>query len=43
MHYDRSVAEKIADATFKRKRKVIFVTKAMDRYAFFSVEPCRAG
>lgn len=42
-HYDPSVAQKIADATFKRKRKVIFVTKAMDGYAFFSVEHMQGG
>jgi hypothetical protein len=41
--YDPSVAKKIADATFKRKRKVIFVTKAMDGYAFFSVEHMQGG
>jgi hypothetical protein len=42
-HYDRSVAEKIADATLTRKRRVTFVTKAMDGYAFFNVEHLQGG
>lgn len=43
--YGRSqdVAKKIADATFKRKRKVEFLTKAMDGYAFFNVEHKHGG
>lgn len=42
-NYEPSVAKKIADATFQRKRKVIFVTKAMDGYAFFTVEHMQGG
>jgi hypothetical protein len=42
-HYEHSVAKKIADATLKRKRRVTFVTKAMDGYAFFNVEHLQGG
>lgn len=42
-NYSESVAEKIASATFKRKRKVLFLTKAMDGYAFFTVEHKHGG
>lgn len=37
-HYPEDVAQAIADATLKRKRKVVFLTKAMEGYAFFNVE-----
>ena len=36
--YSEKVAEKIANATLTRNRKVVFLTKAMDGYAFFNVE-----
>lgn len=42
-HYPQDVAKEIADATFKRNRKVEFLTKAMDGYAFFNVEHKHGG
>lgn len=42
-HYPDDVARAIANATLKRHRKVIFLTKAMDGYAFFSVEHKQGG
>ena len=42
-HYPENVAEQIADATFRRKRKVVFLTKAMEGYAFFNVEHKQGG
>jgi hypothetical protein len=42
-HYNDKVAEDIANATLIRKRKVIFLTKAMDGYAFFNVEHKHGG
>ena len=43
MHYPGNVAEQIANATLKRKRKVVFLTKAMEGYAFFNVEIKQGG
>ncbi|MYB32223.1 MAG: ATP-binding protein [Acidobacteria bacterium] len=42
-HYSEDVAENIANATLQRKRKVVFLTKAMDGYAFFNVEHKQGG
>lgn len=42
-HYPENVAEEIANATLKRKRKVVFLTKAMEGYAFFNVEHKQGG
>ena len=42
-HYSRDIAEEIADATLTRRRKVVFLTKAMDGYAFFNVEHKQGG
>ena len=42
-HYSRDIAEEIANATLIRKRKVVFLTKAMDGYAFFNVEDKQGG
>jgi len=42
-HYAEDVARDIAEATFTRKRKVIFLTKAMEGYAFFNVEHKQGG
>jgi len=42
-NYSDQVAEDIANATLLRKRKVIFLTKAMDGYAFFNVEHKHGG
>lgn len=42
-HYPENVAEDIAKATLNRKRKVAFVTKAMEGYAFFNVEHKQGG
>lgn len=42
-HYPNDVAHEIAQAVFTRKRKVDFVTKAMDGYAFFNVEHKHGG
>ena len=41
--YPEDVAEKIANAILTRKRKVVFLTKAMDGYAFFNVEHPQGG
>ena len=41
--YTETVAEDIANATLSRKRKVIFLTKAMEGYAFFNVEHKQGG
>ena len=41
--YSENVAEKIANATLTRKRKVVFLTKAMEGYAFFNVEHKQGG
>jgi hypothetical protein len=42
-HYNEDIAREIAEATFTRKRKVIFLTKAMEGYAFFNVEHKQGG
>ena len=42
-HYSRDIAEEIANATLTRKRKVVFLTKAMEGYAFFNVEDKQGG
>ena len=42
-HYPGNVAEAIAKATLTRKRKVVFLTKAMEGYAFFNVEHKQGG
>ncbi len=42
-HYPEDVAEEIAKAILSRKRKVEFVTKAMEGYAFFNVEHKQGG
>ena len=41
--YSEDVAEEIAKATLSRNRKVAFVTKAMEGYAFFNVEHKQGG
>ena len=41
--YSQDVAEDIASAVLHRKRKVVFLTKAMDGYAFFNVEHHQGG
>lgn len=41
--YPDDIAQQIADATLKKKRKVVFLTKAMDGYAFFNVEHRQGG
>ena len=41
--YPRNVAADIANAVLRRKRKVSFLTKAMDGYAFFNVEHHQGG
>ena len=41
--YSENVAENIANATLTRKRKVVFLTKAMEGYAFFNVEHKQGG
>ena len=41
--YFEGVAEKIANATFSRNRKVVFLTKSMEGYAFFNVEHKQGG
>ncbi len=41
--YREDVAEEIANATFSRNRKVVFLTKAMEGYAFFNVEHKQGG
>ena len=42
-HYLENIATEIANATLTRKRKVDFLTKAMDGYAFFNVEHKQGG
>ena len=42
-NYPDKVAKEIADATLKRKRRVVFLTKAMDGYAFFNIEHQHGG
>ena len=42
-HYPGNVAAAIANATLIRKRKVVFLTKAMEGYAFFNVEHKQGG
>ena len=42
-HYSENVAEEIANATLTRKRKVVFLTKAMEGYSFFNVEHKQGG
>ena len=42
-HYSENIAEEIANATLTRKRKVVFLTKAMEGYAFFNVEHKQGG
>jgi len=41
--YRQNVAHEISQATFTRKRKVLFLEKAMDGYAFFNVEHKQGG
>ncbi len=41
--YPENVAEKIANATLIRRRKVAFLTKAMEGYAFFNTEQQQGG
>ncbi len=42
-HYSENVARDIANATLTRKRKVVFLTKEMEGYAFFNVEHKQGG
>lgn len=42
-NYPRNVAREIARATFKRKRKVLFLEKEMEGFAFFNVEHKHGG
>lgn len=42
-NYPENIAEQIANATFSRKRKIVFLTKAMEGYAFFNVEHKQGG
>ena len=42
-HYSDDVAQQIANATLTRKRKVVFLTKALEGYAFFNVEYMQGG
>ena len=42
-HYRQDVAHDIAQATFMRKRKVLFLEKAMEGYAFFNIEHKQGG
>ena len=42
-HYPDDVAKSIADATLIKKRKVVFLEKAMEGYAFFNVENVQGG
>ena len=42
-HYRQDVAHEIAQATFTRKRKVLFLEKAMEGYASFNVEHKQGG
>lgn len=41
--YSDDIAQQIADAVLTRKRKVVFLTKPMDGYGFFSVEHKQGG
>lgn len=41
--YPEDVAKSIADAAFRQKRKVVFVTKRAEGYAFFNVEYRQGG
>ena len=41
--YSENVAEEIAKATLTRERKVVFLIKAMEGYAFFNVEHKQGG
>ena len=42
-HYSDEVAKSIADAILIKKRKVAFLEKAMEGYAFFNVETVQGG
>ena len=42
-NYANDVAEKIVDAVFRKSRRVMFITKKMDGYAFFNVEHLQGG
>ena len=42
-HYPEDVAKQIASAILTRKRKVVFLTKEMEGYAFFNVEHKQGG
>ena len=42
-HYPENIAEEIANATLRRRRKVVFLTKEMEGYAFFNVEHKQGG
>ena len=42
-HYPENVAQEIANATLRRRRKVVFLTKEMEGYAFFNVEHKQGG
>lgn len=42
-NYPEDVAQKIADAVLNRQRKVTFLTKSMEGYAFFNVEHHQGG
>ena len=42
-HYPDDVAKSIADAILTRNRKVAFLEKAMEGYAFFNVESVQGG
>ena len=42
-HYSETVARNIATAVVRRDRKVVFLTKALDGYAFFNVEYHHGG
>ena len=42
-HYSKNVAQDTANAVLKRNRKVEFLTKSMDGYAFFNVEHHHGG
>lgn len=41
--YPGNIAEQIASATLRRKRRVVFLTKAMEGYAFFNIEHKQGG
>ena len=42
-NYPQTIAEEIANATLVRNRKVVFLTKPMEGYAFFNVEHPQGG